>query len=145
MRRATSAQRAPQRSRGNVVSSLQLDAHGARTAAFSMSRLDADQSRNSCVATNPGAAGPPAEMRTAGCNRPSTCQSKLSAQIVVDSGGAGKAAMSPTTLAAQYEVLGYSLHELSDGSFLACRWGYSRPLQSRYEAQLFYRQIGGRA
>jgi len=100
----------------------------------------------------PGAAGavqpglnPHPETQKAGCNRPSADQTKLSAEIVVDGGGDGKAVATPATLAAQFEVLGYSLHELSDGSFLACRWGYSRPLQSRYEAQRFYRQIGGRA
>lgn len=123
MRRATSAQRAPQRSRGNVVSSLQLDAHGARTAAFSMSRLDADQSRNSCFATNPGAAGSPAEMRTAGCNRPLAGQSKLSTKIVSDSDGYGKAEASMQARAAQ---AGCGLFRLADGEFLLTKWGMAK-------------------
>lgn len=85
---------------------------------------------------------PPSEMRKAGCNRPLADQTKLSSQIVVDRPGEGKSADS---LAARFASLGYSLHELCDGSFLACRWGFSRPLQSMYEARLFCRQIGGAA
>lgn len=79
---------------------------------------------------------------TAGCNRPSVDQTKLSAEIVGESAGESKVAAN--ALVAQFEAFGYSLHELSDGSFLACRWDYSRHLESKYEAQRFYRQIGGR-
>ena len=82
------------------------------------------------------------EMRAPGGNLADADQNNYSVEIVGDSADGGKTVVS--TLAADFEALGYSLHELSDGSFLACRWGYSRPLQSRYEAQRFYRQIGGR-
>ena len=98
----------------------------------------------------PGAAGaaqsglsPRSETQKAGCTRPSADQTKLNATIVGDSAGDSKAVATPSTLAAQFKFLGYSLHDLSDGSFLACRGGNSCPLQSRYEAQRFYRQIGG--
>ena len=100
--------------------------------------------------TPPGAAGAARhsptpqgpETQKAGCTRPSADQIKLNTPIVGDSSDDGKVA---ATLTAQFALLGYSLHALSDGSFVACRWGYSRPLQSKYEAHLFYRQIGGRA
>ena len=85
---------------------------------------------------------PQPETQKAGCTRPPADQTKLNAPIVGDSSDDGKVA---ATLTAQFALLGYSLHALPEGSFVACRWGYSRPLQSMYEARLLYRQIGGRA
>ena len=98
---------------------------------------NAEQGR---LTAKPPGLSPPTEMRKAGCNRPLADQTKLSTGIVGDSPGEGKRADS---LAARFASLGYSLHELCDGSFLACRWGFSRPLQSMYEARRFCRQIGG--
>ena len=96
----------------------------------------------------PGAAGtaqpsptPQQETQKAGCTRPSAHQTKLTAEIVGDSSDDGKV---EAKLTAQFALLG-SLHSPSDGSSLACRWGYSRPLQSMYEARMFCRQIGGAA
>lgn len=39
---------------------------------------------------------------------------------------------------------GYSLHELADGSYLACRWGYSRALCDLYAVRRFLAQVGGK-
>ena len=83
-----------------------------------------------------------AEMRMAVCNRPNADQTKLATVIVGDSSCDGKAVAS---LTAQFALLGYSRHAPSDESFVACRWGCSRLLQSTYEARRFCRQLGGAA
>ena len=49
------------------------------------------------------------------------------------------------TLTAKMAIAGFSLHPLADGSFLACRWGLSRPLPDLYAAHRFLRHIGGAA
>jgi len=82
-------------------------------------------------------------MQKAGCNRPSADQTKLTTTIVGDSARGSKAVATRSTLAAQFKVLGYWVHDRSDGSFLACRWDHARYLQSKYEVHRFYRQIGG--
>jgi hypothetical protein len=48
-------------------------------------------------------------------------------------------------LTAKMATAGYSLHTLGDGSFLACRWGQSRPLPDLYAAHRFLRQVTGAA
>lgn len=55
--------------------------------------------------------------------------------------GHGKAL---ATLKAQAALCGCSLVELADGSFLICRWDYSRALPGLREVGDLLRQIGGR-
>jgi hypothetical protein len=38
---------------------------------------------------------------------------------------------------------GFTLTELSDGSYLVSRWNYSRPLADLHAAAVFARQAGG--
>ena len=121
----------------------QHHALGAGLAAFEPASVyPADLTPSGAAGAGQHSPTPQPETQKAGCTRPSADQTKLNAPIVGDSSDDGKVA---ATLTAQFALLGYSLHALSDGSFLACRWGYSRPLQSMYEAKLLYRQIGGRA
>ena len=55
--------------------------------------------------------------------------------------GHGKAL---ATLKAQAALCGCSLVELADGSFLICRWDYSRAVPGLREVGDLLRQIGGR-
>ena len=47
------------------------------------------------------------------------------------------------TITAQFARRGYSLSELSDGSFLVHRWNLARSLVDLRAASCFLRQIGG--
>lgn len=48
-------------------------------------------------------------------------------------------------LTAGLQAAGYSLYELADGTYMACRWGYSRALVDLYAVRGFLRQIAGGA
>jgi hypothetical protein len=47
------------------------------------------------------------------------------------------------SLSAGLSSAGYTLHELADGTYLACRWGYSRACTDLYAVRAFLRQVGG--
>lgn len=46
------------------------------------------------------------------------------------------------TIAAQLALIGFSLNELSDGSYLASRWNCTKHLPSLYALQSFARLVG---
>jgi hypothetical protein len=48
-------------------------------------------------------------------------------------------------LAAKFKAKGHELHHLTDGRYLAARWGLSRELPTLDDAEAFLHQIGGAA
>lgn len=123
---------------------ITLDAHGARMAAFDVGHINVDRlAPLGANAAHPGLSPPPPESETpCGEARRFEVHGKSDTDII---GGDASDRKATTTLIAQFALLGYSLHELSDESFVACKWGFSRPLQSMYEARRFCRQLGGAA
>ena len=67
-------------------------------------------------------------------------QDKADTTIVADLDGPRKAFL---TLRARFAMAGFALLELSDGSLLATRWNFCRPLPDATAALRFLRQIGG--
>lgn len=123
---------------------IELDALSACMGMPGLGHIDADRlAPLGANAAHPGLSPPPdsetAHVASAGRIE---VHGKSDTDII---GGDASDRKATTTLTAQFALLGYSLHELSDGSFVACKWGFSRPLQSMYEARRFCRQLGGAA
>lgn len=57
----------------------------------------------------------------------------------------GAAVKRQANLTAELALLGYTLHELSDRTFLVCRWDRSRTLVDLHAVASFLRQAGGSA
>ena len=59
-----------------------------------------------------------------------------------DSAGIAPDCKASSTLRAKLALLGFGLHELSDGTYLASRWNCTRALPSLYAVQSFARLVG---
>lgn len=80
------------------------------------------------------------EVRTAGCNRPNAeHKPHNSASIVTDLDADRKAFC---TLRAHLALRGYSVFELSDGTFIASKWNLTKPLADLRALAVFARQLG---
>lgn len=47
------------------------------------------------------------------------------------------------SLQARFAMLGHSVYELADGSYLVTRWGFARQCPDAHALTAFLRQIGG--
>ncbi|WP_144290193.1 hypothetical protein [Ideonella sp. A 288] len=74
-----------------------------------------------------------------GANPPKTYQE--SQPNFANDGDSGKAL---ATMKARAALCGCTLHELSDGAFLVCRWNYSKAVPCLRAVGDLLRQIGGR-